>query len=74
MATGVIQTMPDTIEAKWAVYNNVEHAWLIDTGVGGTYSTSVEDAQWWNDPDSALAELEATEINEPHVFWIVRVK
>lgn len=46
---------------KWGVYH-VEHGWLVDTGVGGTYSFDVDQAQWFGSEEFAKATLKATDI------------
>lgn len=46
---------------KWGVYH-VENGWLVDTGVGGTYSFDVDQAQWFESEGFARATLEATDI------------
>lgn len=38
--------------------------WLVDTGVGGTWSVDVDEAQWFDSPDDAKAALYACDIVE----------
>lgn len=55
---------------KWAVYrshggdDNSNEMWLTDTGVGGTFSPNVDDAQWFGSWQEACATLVATEMIE----------
>jgi hypothetical protein len=69
------ETMP-----IWAVWHPA-HGWLIDTGVGGSYSHDVDDAQWFETHDDACETLVATDIVDKsaswppfHPFVILRIK
>lgn len=69
---------------KFAVYRHVEadvenRFWLVDTGVGGTWSSDVEQAQWFDSQDDAIGALYACDLVEPDTNWseqflILRVK
>lgn len=69
------------LDEKYAVYRDVEgFGWMVDTGVGGTWSWNVDDAEWFNSPEDAIGALYAcdiiemgTDYTEQH-FVIVRVK
>jgi hypothetical protein len=65
---------------KWAAYH-VENGWLVDTGVGGTYSFDVDQAQWFDSMMHANDQLVATDILPADLkaearadFLFVRVK
>lgn len=38
--------------------------WLVDTGVGGTWSTNVDQAEWFDSPEDAIEALHACDIVE----------
>jgi hypothetical protein len=76
---------PTTTSEKYAVYrDNVDDAenrfWLVDTGVGGTWSPDVDQAQWFDSHDDAINMLYACDLVEPGANWteqgfvILRVK
>jgi hypothetical protein len=75
-----LTTPRDKLGEKYAVYHDADnHYWLVDSGVGGTWSPDVEDACWWDSPELAINELRATDILGPNDspvvagFFILRV-
>lgn len=50
--------------SKFAVYvtSGNQVGWVTDTGAGGTFSWSVDDAKWWNSESDADAELVACDL------------
>lgn len=50
-------------DEKYAVYHK-DQGWLVDTGVGGTWSWNVDDAQWFDGADAAVESLYACDIIE----------
>lgn len=50
-------------QPMWSVYHD-EHGWLIDTGVGGSYSFDVSDAQWFESTTDAIDTLKACDLLE----------
>lgn len=64
---------------KFAVYKDGEY-WLTDTGVGGSFSPNVDDAQWWGSPAEAMGSLRECDLiprdalPSAHGYHILRVK
>lgn len=63
----------------WAADTVEDQHWLVDTGVGGTWSPDVEQAQWFASVDDAIGALYACDLVEPDTNWseqflILRVK
>ena len=61
------------------VVHHAEHGWLTDTGVGGSYSMDIDDAQWFWSDSEAVDTLGATDIATPEEinngpFAIMRIK
>lgn len=50
----------------WAVYHT-EYFWLIDTCAGGSWSSTVEEAEWFDTPEQAYEALTAAEIDHARV-------
>ncbi len=47
---------------RFAAYNEHLGGWLVDSGVGGTFSFNVDDACWWESFDAAMDELVECEL------------
>lgn len=50
--------------SKFAVYvtAGLYVGWVVDTGVGGTFSWNSDKAKWWDSEDAADTELIACEL------------
>jgi hypothetical protein len=53
----------DLTAHKYAVYHK-HQGWLVDTGVGGTWSWNVDDAAWFADAGVAVESLYACDLVE----------
>ena len=63
-----------TQEPKWAVYHH-KLFWLADTCAGGTWSSTVEEAEWFDTADDAAKQIAEAEIEiDPHDIVICRVR
>lgn len=71
--------------AKYAVYRFLledaeNRFWLTDTGVGGSWSPNVDDAEWFDSVDAAIDTLYACDLVAPNTnlsrqgFLILRVR
>jgi hypothetical protein len=56
----------------WAVYHD-EYFWLTDTCAGGSWSSTVEEAEWYDTDTEAWEALTAAEIDRARVH-VVRVR
>jgi hypothetical protein len=64
----------NTQGAKWAVYHR-KSFWLTDTCAGGSWSSTVEEAEWFDTETAAAEALAAAEIEiDPHDIVILRVR
>jgi hypothetical protein len=51
------------VTPAWACYAEYpDFGWVVDTGVGGTYSFDVTQCKEWASPEDARAELEACDL------------
>lgn len=66
--------MTTTHGPKWAVYHR-KRFWLADTCAGGAWSSTVEEAEWFDSEDAAAQALADAEIEiDPHDIVIARVR
>lgn len=60
MRYAVYRFAPEDIENRF---------WLTDTGVGGSWSPDVAEAQWFLTHDDAIGTLYACDLVEPGANW-----
>lgn len=63
--------MNGTKGPKWAVYSP-ELFWMTDTCAGGSWSPTVEEAEWFDSPGEASEAFAATEATVQ--TYVVRVR
>jgi hypothetical protein len=63
-----------TTGPKWAIYCR-KRFWLVDTCAEGTWSSTAEEATWFNSEDEASRELDESDVEfDPHDIVFCRVR